>query len=66
MRWPELLDRAALTLIALATATTFLLLTAYLVFNNPDSELTQVFAQALVTVGFAGVVAYYLTKSKPE
>ena len=66
MRWPELLDSAALTLIALGTVTAFLVLTAYLVINNPDGELTQLFGQTLVTVGVAGVMAYFFTKHKPE
>ena len=66
MRWPELLDSAALALIALGTVTAFLLLTAYLIVNAPDSELAKLFGQALVTVGFAGIVAFYFTVTRSE
>ena len=61
MKW---LQDTTITLIALATVGTFLVVTAWMVINNPDHEITQTLVGALVTVGFGGIIAFYLARDK--
>ena len=61
MKW---LQDTTITLIALSTVTTFLAITAFMVVKHPDHEITTALTGALVTVGFGGIIAFYLARDK--
>ena len=61
MKW---LQDTTITLIALAVVMTYLAVTAYMVVNRPDHEITTTLVGALVTVGFGGIIAFYLARDK--
>lgn len=66
MNLKGLSERVVAALVALAVVGVFLFATVWSVLNSPEGETTKVLVNALVTVGFAGVMAYIFTRDRGD
>ena len=62
--WRDLIDRLAINVIAFGVVGVTLFLAVYMVIHSPVSELTTRLVDTVLTVGFAGVIAFFLTRDK--
>ena len=62
--WRDLIDRLAINVIAFGVVGVTLFLAVYMVIHSPESELTTRLVDTVLTVGFAGVIAFFLTRDK--
>ena len=62
--WRDLIDRLAINVIAFGVVGVTLFLAVYMVIHSPESELTTSLVDTVLTVGFAGVIAFFLTRDK--
>lgn len=59
--WPEIQSIIALLLIV-----TLLVIAVRLVWATPETDMAKIVVGALLTVGFASIIAYYFSSSKGE